>query len=225
MRKCNLILEGINESENEDLRNVFRQLLTDVLHVNINTETEIDKIHRFGKSVSGRPRPIAVKFLRHNVRDSVLSSAKNLKNHQERIYINEDLPAPIKARRSELRAIVQHARSTGVNAKQSGDKIVIEGQWYDQNTTKCLPPKFSLETVRTQELGSDATSFFSKHSPFSNFSPAAFVVNHKTYNCVEQFFQATKSSFAGRDDVTLRIMKESDPLQMKKTWRSNQAST
>ena len=214
MRKSNLIFEGCSETDNEDTTMIIGNILNNVMNLNVNCECEIDKTHRIGRSIAGRPRPIIVKFIRHSIRDYVLTSAKRLKDYREKIFINEDLPAAIKSRRAELRSIVQHAKSEGVSAKQSGDKITIAGQTYDYKTLDCLPAKFALEATRTKAIGDEVTGFYSKHSPLSNFYPCSFEIDNTTYNSVEQAYQASKAKCVGRDDVAGKIMTQTDGLTM-----------
>ena len=168
------------------------------------------KSHRFGRSVAGRPRPIIVKCIRHSVRARVLKSANKLKHHHEKVYINEDLPALIKTRRAELRAVVRHANAEGVAAKQSGDKITVGGQTYDHRTLDCLPAKLPLESACMKPIGNDNIGFHSKHSPLSNFHPCTLVMENVAYNSTEQAFQACKARFNDRDDIAKKIMAQSD---------------
>ena len=220
MRKSNVIFEGCPESENEDTTAIIGNLLNNVMNLNVNASQEIDKLHRFGRSAAGRPRPIIVKFVKHSTRDYVLSSAKKLKDYRERIFINEDLPTPVKSRRADLRSIVQHARSEGISAKQTGDRIVVDGHTYSYKTLDCLPAKYALEAARTKSIGEDVTAFYSKHSPFSNFYPCKLTVDNDSFTSVEQAYQATKAKLAGRDDIAMKIMSETDCLSMAKLGES-----
>ena len=216
MRKSNLIFDGCAEVENEDTTAIIENIINRVLNLNINVTGEVDKAHRFGQSVGGHPRPIIVKFLRHSVRDTVLKAANRLKDHPDKIYINEDLPKLIKARRAELRAVVQHAKTEGIVAKQTGDRITIAGQVYTHENLDCLPANLTLESACTKPIGDHSIGFYSKHSPLSNFYPSTFEMNNVKFNSVEQAYQSSKARVAGRDDIEKKIMAQTDCLSMMK---------
>ena len=84
MRRSNLIFDGCQEREQEDVYAIIVNILTNVLNLDMNTVSDIDKIHRYGRSFAGKPRPIIVKFTKHSSRDKVLQAAKQLKNHPEK---------------------------------------------------------------------------------------------------------------------------------------------
>ena len=139
MRRSNLIFDGCHEREQEDVRTLIVNILTNVLKLEINTDSEIDKVHRYGRSLAGKPRPIIVKFTKHSTRDKVLQAARQLKNFPEKIFINEDPPTVMKIRRAQLRSIVLHARSLGTEATQKGDNIYIAGKQYNYQSVDTLP--------------------------------------------------------------------------------------
>ena len=57
MRRSNLIFEGCTESQNENTTGIVEHIINNVLNLNVNTVSEIDKAHRYRRSVAGRPRP------------------------------------------------------------------------------------------------------------------------------------------------------------------------
>ena len=216
MRRSNLIFEGCAETENENTTSIVEEIIINVMNLNVNIAVEVDKTHRFGRSIAGRPRPIIVRFVRHSIRDKVLSSANKLKHHKERIFINEDLPALIRSRRAELRFIVKHARDQGTTATQSGDKVKIAGVHYDYKTLQCLPAKYTLESATTKAIGPNTIGFHSKNSPLSNFYSCSFVLEGVKYTSVEQAYQAAKAVSVGRNDVSKNIMAQTDCIAIMK---------
>ena len=105
MRRRNLIFEGCKEQDQENIYAVIVNI-TNVLKLQMDPGLEIDKVHRYGRSFAGKPRPVIVKFLKHTTRDKVLLAARKLKHYDTNLYINEDLPSSVKNRRAELRSIV-----------------------------------------------------------------------------------------------------------------------
>ena len=216
MRRSNLIFDGCQEREQEDVHTLIVNILRNVLKLEINTDSEIDKVHRYGRSFAGKPRPIIVRFTKHSTRDKVLQAARQLRNFPEKIFINEDLPTVMKIRRAELRSIVMHARSLGTEATQKGDNIHIAGKQYNYQTVDTLPKELTLEAARTRKVSRDTIGFYSRHSPLSNFYSCSFVYNNTSFTSGEQAFQAQKALSTGRDDTARKIMREDDCLTIKK---------
>ena len=216
MRRCNLIFEGCKEQEQENIYAVIVNIITNVLKLQMDPGLEIDKVHRYGRSFAGKPRPVIVKFLKHSTRDKVLLAARQLKHYDKNIYINEDLPSVVKNRRAELRSIVFHARSTGTDAIQKGDHITIAGKQYDHNSLDALPQELSLEAARTVKIGPNTIGFYSRFSPLSNFHSCSFVYDNTTYSSSEQAYQAQKALSSGRNDISRKIMTVDDCYTIKK---------
>ena len=216
MRRCHLIFEGCREQKQENVLALVVHTITTVLKLPINSDSEIDKAHRYGRSIAGRPRPIIVKFVKHSTRDLVLMAAKELKHSDDNIYINEDLPSSLTNRRAELRSVLLHARSLETDAKQKDDRIFIAGKQYDHGSLDSLPKELSLEVARTKKVAPNAIAFYSRFSPLSNFYSCSFVLNNATYSSNEQAFQAQRALNIGRDDIVKKIMQEDDCYAIKK---------
>ena len=167
LRRQNLVIEGVNESEYEDVQNKVINLLADKCKIVLRA-IEIDKIHRYGKSVAGRPRPIIIRFMSHSSRDRILFTYRGLKDKPSNLFVNEDLPYEIKTRRADVRAMANQAKSVGARVKLQGDRVVIDSKVYTFNTLKHVPAKYSLESARTVRVNEDTTAFYSKYSILSN---------------------------------------------------------
>ena len=120
----------------------------------------------------------------------------------------------MKAKRAELRSIVNHAKTLGIPAKQSGDKITVADQVYSHQNLDCLPANLSLESAHTKPIGDHSIGFYSKHSPLSNFYPCTFTMNNERFNSVEQALQTYKAHAVRRDDLAKKIMLQTDCLSM-----------
>ena len=208
------MLEGLAESENENLEQKYIYCLQE--HFNIKTaSSDIDKIHRFGRSVGGKPRPIIIRYITHSARDSVLYAARELRNKPPNLFINEHLPPEVKAQRAELRTVSIQARKAGANnVKLTGDKLTINGKTYTYENIDMVPAEYSLQEARTVRVNTETTAFYSKHSYLSNFYPAPFIDNVQ-YNSVEQLYQRRKLEAAGRTDLLPKLMQECDCFKMK----------
>lgn len=60
----------------------------------------------------------------------------------------------------------------------------------------------------------------SRYSEFSNFYPAAFIIENVTYKNVEQYFQASKATLANDIDSFKKIMGTSNPVLAKRYGRA-----
>ena len=215
-RKSNIIIEGMEESENESLDRKYVECLNDKFAIKTN-KADIDKIHRFGRSIGGKPRPIIVKYVTHRARDEVLYAARNLKNKPPHLYINEDLPAEIKSQRAVIRAVSIQARAAGARTvKLQGDRVIIDNRTYTYETINSVPDIYSLESARTVKVSQDTTSFYSRFSYLSNFYQAYFWNDGIQYNSVEQMYQRRKLEAAGRDDLIPQLMCETNCIKMKR---------
>ena len=133
MRRQNLIIEGLHESENEDVQQKVITHLADLCKIVLNP-CDIDKVHRYGRSVAGKPRPIIIRFISHSSRDRVLLGYRSIKDKPKNLFVNEDLPYDIKTRRADIRAVATQARSTGAKVKLQGDRVVIDSKVYKLST-------------------------------------------------------------------------------------------
>ena len=88
-RRNSLHLYGIKEKKDKNTDTIVVELIKSKLDVDV-TEKDLDRSHRVTpKNPSNGPRPIIVKFARHNVRQKVYAVRTKLKGSQ--IFIREDL--------------------------------------------------------------------------------------------------------------------------------------
>lgn len=71
------------------------------------TAADISVTHRLKKSNTSSPAPVVVRFTNRKARDAVYSARRSLKNHVDRIYINEDLTKPVAELYYEARKLVK----------------------------------------------------------------------------------------------------------------------
>ena len=80
-RRNNLIIHGIAETRDENTDALVINFLKSELNLSL-TERDLDRSHRLGNRDESkkRPRPIIIKFLRHNDKQLIYSKKKLLKN-------------------------------------------------------------------------------------------------------------------------------------------------
>ena len=110
--------------------------------------------------------------------------------------------------------IVEQANREGMNARQVGDCIIVEGVRYVHADLHKLPGPLCLEnaTIRKTPKG---YAFYSKHCCLSNFAPAHFVYEGRDYVCLEQAIHYTRADRAGKFEIARKILLESDPEEIK----------
>ena len=119
-RKENLRFNNILETEDEDCKSVIQNI--------------IQSVHRVGKKLEGRHRPIIVRFVRREDRELVWSKRGKIKQiHQpEEAYITEDYPRAIQKERQILTKAMMKARNDGIdNVKVVGRFLVVNGEKFD----------------------------------------------------------------------------------------------
>ena len=76
-----------------------------------------------------------------------MKNRKKIKQFEEcaRVWINEDLTLEKRREWAELRLIVEQAGREGLNARQAGDIIIVEGIRYGHQDLHKLPDPLCLE--------------------------------------------------------------------------------
>ena len=107
----NLLYIGIQENENEDIREVLKEFYINSLKLPEEQVADIEyqRVHRIPSKT--KPRPIKARFVRYGDRAKIMASAKNLKG--TKIFIKEDIPLRMRmARQAQIPALVA-ARKAG----------------------------------------------------------------------------------------------------------------
>ncbi|KAK7944286.1 hypothetical protein WMY93_000014 [Mugilogobius chulae] len=133
-RKWNLLLNGVTESDQEDIRgkviDICQQVLPDMRDC---LADKVDTVHRLGRrrrpAEGTQPRTIIVQFTTRVCRDAVWKAAKTapfLK--QQGLRFKEDFSKGDKERREKLWPQIQRARNAGKKAFYVGARAFIEGE-------------------------------------------------------------------------------------------------
>ncbi|XP_021365508.1 uncharacterized protein LOC110458221 [Mizuhopecten yessoensis] len=123
-----LYLRGMMSSFDRQLRryNYGHAIITSPLFAQY---IEFGNVHRFGRIVGGKSRPIVARFIYNKDREGVLRCARRLKGST--FYINEQFPTEIQQRRRELGPTVRDLRGKGKNVRLVRDKLIVDGRLYD----------------------------------------------------------------------------------------------
>ena len=210
-RRSNLIIDGINESE-ENCFLAVQKILDEKLEIEDANGIKIERCHRMG--TGPKPRPIIFRLHFYPDRDKIWKARRKLKDTG--LWLREDFPMEIAKRRQVLEPIRKAAAQQGKKAFLTYDKLIIDGTSYTVDTTHLLPSPLKPEEVATKR-GEGFTAFFSRSSPLSNFASCLFKGSDGTkYTSSEQYYQRTKAIFHGDPITASLIMKTDDPAECKR---------
>ena len=217
-RRQNLRFEGIPTSQNEtttQCRNTVYDIIKNNLGIrDADERIVVEKCHRDKKFPNQDPPSILVRFLSLRDRQEIWENRDRVnRNRENRIFVNEDFPPEVEKKRAFLRPYLKAAYATKRRATLMGDTLVVESLKYTVDTLDQLPDDMKPEKVAVKTVG-DVTTFFRSDAFLSNFHPANFVVDDKTYCSVEQYYKAQKA-IEFDDHVTKnQIMASKNPSEI-----------
>ena len=85
------------------------------------------------------------------------------------------------------------------------DYLVINGTRYSINEINKLPEEIAAYKS-AQKMDDHTLAFHREFSPFSNFHPCRFMVNHQSFHSSEQFLQYQKALMFGDSMVANQIL-------------------
>lgn len=134
-RRENLIFRNVFETADDDPKKVILNMLRIDLEIDT-SEMRFHAIHRIGKSRSGIARPIIVRFVCREDKDTVFSKRKLLKDSfgHDKVYITLDYPKEIQKERAILIKAMKKAQSAGTRAKVLGRSLVMDSGTYNVDT-------------------------------------------------------------------------------------------
>ena len=217
-RRDNLLLNGIEENDSEDLLQiVYATLENNLGFVDAKSKIKIVRCHRLGPKKTDRhakPRPVIFKLHYYPDRESIWKQRSLLKGTN--ISLSEDFPQEILTKRQVLDAIRRKANSQQKKAFLTVYRLILEDKTYTVDTLHSLPLSLQPKEVFTRR--SDTyTAFYNRHSPLSNFYPCNFKDSdgiHYTSN--EQFFQYKKAIHCGNQETAQAILCNDDPAVCKR---------
>lgn len=128
-RRNNIILNKIEESEpsQEKLFEGILKLLNEATPENTIEKRDIDYLYRLGKKKNdGSRRPILVRLISLNTKNSILKNFQFFKN--KNIEIFEDFPKQIRDRRREIMPIMKILKEKDMKATIRVDKLIVNGE-------------------------------------------------------------------------------------------------
>ena len=213
MRRKNLVLEGIEETENG--KDNFQSLLFQLFR-QIGIERQVDRVGPYNNS---RCRPIIISFIKQSDREEVYSKRTQMKKTADfhDVWLNKDLGQNSRRVNAIVRMVAKEAHRQGIESKPAKYSITINDKKYDDKNFEELPTPLSLHELKTVKIGK-MIAYQSEHSKFSNFYPCEFRVGTHKYISVEQAYHHIRARSHNKFVIALRILLCRIPREIKKTW-------
>ena len=206
-RAHNLIIEGIAESANENVRSKIDNLFED-LELDFGTDC-CDLIYRKGpkKQTTQRPRPIFVSFPYMRLKHKVLRNAYKLKEIEEckYTYLSDDLSQEQQSKRRDLRCLNAYAKSMNIDSKYKGDAIVVDGVRYTHVDIGTLPHDITLEHAKVVKV-QDGYAFQSEHAFLSSLYHCDFTFKNQKYHSSEQALHHVRADENNQPELASQIL-------------------
>ena len=229
-RKTSLVIDGIKETEDEDVAETVEEVFAD-LGVDYNTRVCIN-IYRRGRKQnkdqiraateatgqSPRPRPIIVVFLRHTEKSQIFQKLKNLKGNDKwkNVYFNDDFTEIQATEQRDLRSLVAYAKKIGKEASIRAGAFWYQGRKYLYHDLHRLPAELSLLKAKTLHILEDTAILFqSPHTPLSNLFPCNLVFRGECFLSSEGAFQYHRALTSGYEKEAIQIKAERNPYKAK----------
>lgn len=135
--------------------------------------SDIGTAYRMGKPRGKNPkRNIAVTFVRTLDKDKVYR-AKSITKETKGIkfYMNDDVSKDGRSLKAKMRRVVTTAKKQGIEAKLSGNKVVIGTRSHHSNELSLLPDEITDNLKQEKDID-DGIVYRGEKSVFSNFFPA-----------------------------------------------------
>lgn len=212
-RRINLLLVGIKETEGEDLRQVVTSFFSKRMSL---PDIQVDTAYRLGKSGGSKPRPTLVRFSGMEYRQKVWFAKSKTKTEkgEERVWIHEDLPKPVKHAHRTLFRILRKAKSLEgrfEDAHIKGQSLYIGGKQYRVDNLESLPEELrpsNLAILQSEQV----MVFFGRFTPLSNHHPSPFRIQDRAFTCMEQFLAWSRASLADDQNLISRALSTADPV-------------
>lgn len=220
-RQCNVIMDGIMESEGEILKDIVLDIAGQICQGMLKPEAILN-VYRIGKKgqtggKNKRSRSIMVTFTDVRTRNVFYYARTKLKTNDQLkgVYLNDDVTIETKRARDDFRSVANMARAAGANVRVHDDGIVLNGTKYKLFENDSLPTEFALSKAKTVE-SQHGIFFHSESSYLSNFFPSAIWVDSQAYPTAEHLYQATKCQVVGELDLKIKVQSALTPLEAKK---------
>ena len=208
-KRCNLIIDGLEESEDEVLNEKVIDVLKDKLEI---TNISPTHCHRINKGRPGFSRPVHITFANYGDREKIWDERRKLKGTN--IFLREDLTPYIESRRRAILPLLQVAKQKDKKSYIFRDILIYKGKSY---TIENIPSELFTagEAGICAKKWQSSIYFNGRTSPFSNFFASKFSIDEKQFHSVEQYYTYSKAIYCQDFETASWILSSKDPLQCK----------
>lgn len=211
-RKINLILVGLREDKAKDNMDLAKSFFKDRMAT---PDIELRTVYRLGKPKGKSPRLLLVKFANMMHRNKIwFAKSKITPEEGNKIWIQEDLPKPLKNVHRTLYRVLKKARSFEgrfPDAQIKGQSLFIDGKPYSVDELEGLPDVLRPSTLATPQSES-VVVFFGRFSPLSNHHPSPFLLEGSQFSCMEHYLAWRRATLSGKTNYITRASKPADPI-------------
>lgn len=212
----NLMLMGLKEPETEtEEKESIAIILMNRLSI---PKPSIEMEYRVGTNQGKGPRPVLITFSTFSQKLAVWYKKSEINKNQEvKLWLQEDLPKPLRTELSALLRIQKRAKALPdkyPDVKIKDFRIQIQGKYYKACELDQLPSDLQASAIATPQ-SPNAVVFFGRASPLSNHHVCSFQIAGKSFTCVEHFLAWKKANLAS--DTSLA---PADPSEHKKVLNS-----
>ena len=211
-RSHNMLIEGLKETKNENLRLIIDEILEDI-ETTFNVEW-VDSIYRVGTRRQGNDRrPVMLTFPFLSYKHEIFRNAYKLRDNEKwkGIYLQDDLSPAKQSKKKETRAIYAFAKAQGIDIKMKGNNLVIDGVKYGQD--EVLLRNLSIENAKTFQV-KDGIAFQGTHSPHSNLHKCNFTFEGQDYTSSEQALQVSHAKVCKQTHVAKKMLETDEPYDI-----------
>ena len=127
----NLVFDGLPEVNDENPEQVLTNFLSD--EMGLTDSFELERVHRIGKRITGKHRPMVAKFSSFKQKEAVRKAAPRTLRGKT-FWINEQFPREIADRRRKLLPHLKAARRQQKKAYLKVDKLYVNDRLFIPDT-------------------------------------------------------------------------------------------
>ena len=139
--RLNVVIEGLNESESEDLEEKIGNLCSK-MGVNL-MPGDISSAWRLKRRIplKGKPNPVKIAFSNYSPKEKIMNSKYKLKKNPgtEHVWINHDEPTALRRAKGRARFIASYSRRKGSQVQLTHSGIIIDDAYYSYEKLDTVP--------------------------------------------------------------------------------------
>ena len=225
LKRCLLLLDGVNERDHKRPMVVIQALLSD-LDITFK-DGDIKSAYRIGAVKTGvsRPRTIRIQFSNTSLKGEIFKNISNLKKKEgwKGVHLNDALSPKELQQAKDLRCIFAAGKAQGLDIKLRGNVLIIDGLRLTYKDIDHLPYGLSMKSVKILKL-EDGHAFQSHYAYLSNMYMTDIKYEGETYKSAEHLYTAEFARHHDKLDLIPTILQAEDGYAAKRVIRHLKAN-